>query len=115
MTQAEKEPKETLREVALRESARIESGKPPNVNTLTVVCGRLLEGERDGTAVGLVVQHGTVNMMAALHEVGLVSEDQWSDWKYRMTPSEAEIVLAWPDPWPCEVREWATVVAVQSL
>ena len=115
METAEKESKEKLWAVCLREITRIAGGKAPNVNTLAVVCGRLIEGERDDTAVGLIVNHGTVNMMAALHEIGLVKEPQWEAWKGRMTRADAELVLEWPDEWPHEVREWASVIAVSGL
>lgn len=115
MTQEEKEPKEKLWQIALREKVRVASGKPPNVNTLTVMCGRLIDGERDDWAVNCIVQHGTVNMMAGLHEVGLVGEEHWELWKKQLTPADAELVLEWPDSWPHEVREWAAVVAIHSL
>lgn len=115
MTQGEKEPKEKLRQIALREKVRVESGKPPNVNTLTVMCRRLIDGERDDWALRLIVQWGTPQMVAAVHEVGLMTEVYWGHWKERMTTADAELILGCPDEWPHEVREWAAVVAIHSL
>jgi hypothetical protein len=112
MTQAEKESKVSLLNLCMKEDLR--SGGP-SVSGLATICERLVDGEKFDGAVDMVVGHGTPQMMAELHGAGLITAAHWEAWKARLTPADAELVLQWPDEWPHEVREWATVVAIQSL
>lgn len=109
MTTPEKEPKPSLLNLCMAEDMR--SGGP-SVNGMTVIVGRLIDGERFEGAVDMIASHGTPQMMAALHEVGLTEPRHWKAWKERLTPADAELVLGSDEAWPHEVLEWAHVVAV---
>lgn len=112
MTRAEKEPKVSLLNLCMAEDLR---GGGPSVSGMAVIVERLVSGDRFDGAVDLIASHGTPQMMHTLHEVGLATPEHWRTWKARMTSDDAELVLECPDEWPHEVREWATVVAIQSL
>ncbi len=111
----EKEPKEKLWNLALKEQLRIESGREPDVSALTVICARIVEGEHDEWAIKLIIKHGTPQMVAALGEAGLLDAEAWEAWKARLTPGDAELVLQSDDAWPHEIREWASILAVSAL
>lgn len=108
----EKKSKPSLLNLCLREDLR-RGG--PSVNGMVAICGRLIDGERFKGAVGLIAGHGTPQMMAALHESGLVEPEHWKTWKARMTKADADLVLAEEEAWPYEVQEWATVILVSGL
>lgn len=112
MSPSEKEPKPSLLNLCMAEDLR--SGGP-SVNGMTVICGRLLDGERFEGAVDLIASHGTPQMMAALYEAGLCETRHWEAWKARLTPHDAKLVIESDEPWPHEVLEWASVVSVSDL